>query len=841
MSLTCPTPSITVSAPTIPPCPAPAVTVNVPPCPTATPAAASCFPDPNKPCPECTMAYLTANCPDFIVASKAAALTDYDMMVNAVKAGLCCTNKPFKLPACSLPYLERIVPDFVRAALAQGKAAEQVILDAIAIGLCSEPSDEAEDSTTEPDILAPGSQPDIERLFDPPSDPTPTTSFVIDTGLKPHCPAPFPVLPELTGKGGLTLPGEAACLTGWDRLIRALITAFGKGVVEACGCTDNSLSGMFATWAAESFQKDTYISRFLGSTDQFMAYITRTITCNLGRLVQYYSALTGCTDPNGIYANIANWILGVWERWIGAVPDEIKKAVEHNVNMACPIGLPSAEEANSLLATNFISKGDWECIQLRNGVMLNYQEASVRHNSARLSDDEILLLERKNVLKGDQLKEWYGNNGWNDKDRLKAWHAAQEWVPSPTDAIDWMLKDVEDPLIQDTFLLGAEFKQKYAGHTKEAFDWNGVAEKDANYIWRAHWRNMAPTTLYEMHKRLRPGWTDQMSDAQLWAMLAAICPQPKGGVGGGQLPERPKSGGFFVPTYCGEILWTLGPNADSTFTPAAGDANSPNGPAKARAWAESLATTGWEVSEALGQADYPPFWRERLLAISYNVLTRTDLRRAYETNSISEDVLTFRLQDRGYAPQDASVLTSFYHRAAVQLASRRPAANSWVKTGYDLALCKQALVDAGMRPDLWPDVESILTTRRAIYTQTQCINRVKKSYLSRLYTQAEAMSYLIGAKLDVKQVQALIDSWNCEQRATHRAVMAADLCMQMRKRVITSQQLANQLHNLGYKKSQIGQMIAACSVGQPKKTETIPLAPPVPIVADDSLPRVGGP
>ncbi|RLC77719.1 MAG: hypothetical protein DRI61_11010 [Chloroflexi bacterium] len=75
---------------------------------------------------------------------------------------------------------------------------------------------------------------------------------------------------------------------------------------------------------------------------------------------------------------------------------------------------------------------------------------------------------------------------------------------------------------------------------------------------------------------------------------------------------------------------------------------------------DKLETTKETVEFYLKQADYDRRWRQRLLAISYNPLTRVDLRRIYELGLVDDNELLARLMEVGYTKKDAQLLVEFY-------------------------------------------------------------------------------------------------------------------------------------------------------------------------------------
>lgn len=67
-----------------------------------------------------------------------------------------------------------------------------------------------------------------------------------------------------------------------------------------------------------------------------------------------------------------------------------------------------------------------------------------------------------------------------------------------------------------------------------------------------------------------------------------------------------------------------------------------------------------ELRVLLKALDVTPYWRDKMIALSYNVLTRVDVRRMYELGIFSDRSQVVRAyQDMGYSPKDAELLTQF--------------------------------------------------------------------------------------------------------------------------------------------------------------------------------------
>jgi len=126
----------------------------------------------------------------------------------------------------------------------------------------------------------------------------------------------------------------------------------------------------------------------------------------------------------------------------------------------------------------------------------------------------------------------------------------------------------------------------------------GMPEEVMKLYWRAHWELPSPTQVYEMFLRLNP-----------------------------------------------DVLKVIGDKyVDMGLKP------------------EDIMTDIETVREYLRVADYPKYWRDRLLALAYPPITRVDLRRIYAMGLITDEELIARLQELGYTKKDAELLAIFFKR-----------------------------------------------------------------------------------------------------------------------------------------------------------------------------------
>ncbi len=116
-----------------------------------------------------------------------------------------------------------------------------------------------------------------------------------------------------------------------------------------------------------------------------------------------------------------------------------------------------------------------------------------------------------------------------------------------------------------------------------------------------------------------------------------------------------------------------------------------------------------ELKLLLRALDVMPYWRERVIALSYNPITRVDLRRMYKMGVIDEKGVYEGYLDLGYNPEKAQMLTEFTKRySAPEDESEQDQFRAMARTVYSAAYKKKLisqieyntfLVNMGYNPD----------------------------------------------------------------------------------------------------------------------------------------------
>lgn len=381
--------------------------------------------------------------------------------------------------------------------------------------------------------------------------------------------------------------------------------------------------------------------------------------------------------------------------------------------------------------------------------------------SPLLDDSQITDLWLRDKISRHHAEVMLAQKGYDDE-QIKSILILTRSIPTVSEQVRYMVRNVFDPDIVKAFDLDAEFEQKIApgmaladiqrfheGHQVPGADkfpmlaWsraNGVSWDQFRAEWRAHWSIPSPTQLYEMYRRLRPSkWKD--------------------GKGPGQY---------------------------------------------------GLATTIDDVRRALGENDVLGFWRDRFLAISYHPLGRIDIRRAFNLGIMSEAEASEAYQDIGYEAKDADRLNKIAVAARFDVLIHSPGANAYRK---GIATRAEALADVtatGIPIDVANKVLDRAASRAKWDTRQICLSSLRKRYLHGEFPRGELIQKLHGQQVDPDQARMLAERWECEKAASPRQITAERLCKWRMMSIITPEEFATRIGRLGYEASEAANMIAEC-------------------------------
>ena len=221
---------------------------------------------------------------------------------------------------------------------------------------------------------------------------------------------------------------------------------------------------------------------------------------------------------------------------------------------------------------------------------------------------------------------------------------------------------------------------------------------------------------------------------------------------------------------------------------------------------DKLETTKETVEFYLKQADYDKRWRQRLLAISYNPLTRVDLRRIYELGLIDDNELLARLMEVGYTKKDAELMVEFYKTF------KQEEARTFAKTEIKYLLyygiineteAKVMLERLGYTEEDAKTMIELWKVKLAEKDMRETQKFVRDAYALGEITRAEAERILREAGLSEEVIAVVLDKEDKRRLKSQKLPSPSTVVKWLKNGIITQDKAREILHSINVKEEYI--------------------------------------
>lgn len=169
-----------------------------------------------------------------------------------------------------------------------------------------------------------------------------------------------------------------------------------------------------------------------------------------------------------------------------------------------------------------------------------------------------------------------------------------------------------------------------------------------------------------------------------------------------------------------------------------------------------------DIETLLKTSDYPPFWREKLIAISYNVLTRVDVRRLLQAGLIDEIKAQEVYNQMGYTPDDAKLLTEFAVMGITQEErdlTKTDVLNLYEEGVIDRDTTSANLVKMGYDSEEAETILKLADVNIAKAERTDLINYTKEKFIAKQLDEQGARDELTSIGLKSQSVERYVMNW----------------------------------------------------------------------------------
>jgi hypothetical protein len=467
----------------------------------------------------------------------------------------------------------------------------------------------------------------------------------------------------------------------------------------------------------------------------------------------------GSCNAIPIDAVITKIISGFISHWTNGALDGIFKGMEYKLNQSCPQEIPSQADLDSIYLSNLISGEYWTCLTEANNNLPILATKVMRAKRKKIDFADALKLYRLGKLKWEEFWDWIRQDGVINIDDFKMLEASAIDIPSVSDLIRMMVRDTGDPKVVELYNLDDQFKEKWSGELEKFGDAQGITQEVARLHWRAHWEYPSSTQAFEMLHRLRPDskYAQRLNAESIARGLASGKPSP----------------GIF--------------------------------------------TSFNDVQKLLEINDLAWYWRERLAAIAYRPLTRTDAQRARQLGVISKEDLYGVYQDEGYNTENAQILTDFTEKTISDRKARKSypkgvggAVKLYVSGLWSmdqlLAELNRLHVDEEQRTTIVEQAKH----DREVKIFTNAITCIQRSYAQGALDDNQAKIALVQAGMDAQLANDNVENLWCKKKGPAKQVTAAKLCEWRDKKLINAEQHLRRLVNLGYSPDDADKIAKEC-------------------------------
>lgn len=182
--------------------------------------------------------------------------------------------------------------------------------------------------------------------------------------------------------------------------------------------------------------------------------------------------------------------------------NEYTLPLDYARRLACPTEFPTAEEATAAYLSNAISGQVYNSWLAINNKCPEPWAAITESRRTKLIPSELVDLRLRGIIGKSEFNRGLRSVGYTEQaDWDKIW-AMAEAIPSVSDIVRFMVRDVEREDLVKRFGMDSDFNRNFKGQLADWASSQGVSKDFMRSVWRAHWSIPDPSALFRMLHRL---------------------------------------------------------------------------------------------------------------------------------------------------------------------------------------------------------------------------------------------------------------------------------------------------------------------------------------------------
>lgn len=233
---------------------------------------------------------------------------------------------------------------------------------------------------------------------------------------------------------------------------------------------------------------------------------------------------------------------------------------------------------------------------------------------------------------------------------------------------------------------------------------------------------------------------------------------------------------------------------------------------------EGVATTQDDIRQSMLQDDYTVWDVDRLIALSYRPLTRTDAIQGYMIRGFNEEETKSVLLDAGYSDGDSNLLMKYLdRRRTVQENKRsgiptvRTMVNQYAAGVLGTDELEKLLREVGYTDETVPRVMESALIARSVARAVESKRWIKQRYVTGVISLDEAVNELGRGGLMNDDVNDLVSQWTRNREARGKIPSAAQLCKWRGQLIIGEAEQLAALIRTGWAREDALRIVGSCT------------------------------
>lgn len=172
------------------------------------------------------------------------------------------------------------------------------------------------------------------------------------------------------------------------------------------------------------------------------------------------------------------------------------------------------------------------------------------------------------------------------------------------------------------------------------------------------------------------------------------------------------------------------------------------------------------VADLLKVLDYPVYWRGKLIQLSYNPVTRVDIRRMYQDGMVTIADVEERYRKIGYDPEDARLLADW--TAAEYGKTETTATATEVISAYTKGFLQRAEAVRMLVSSRWPEEKinfqlQLADQKRSAAAQDDIVETLRAAFTAHVYDEDMVRSRLLSLDIGGDMVDGFLSVWKMKR------------------------------------------------------------------------------